>query len=220
MGLPVKKLICASNSNNVLTDFLSTGVYSRNRKFYPTISPSMDILVSSNLERLLFDLTGGDGEKVSGWMRQLSESGEYRVDGPVLSAIRELFYAGFCGDGDTRKEIGRVFQAEHYLCDPHTAVASAVAGAYRKETGDETPMLVVSTASPYKFSSDVLEALTGSGTAVGDEFSSVEALSSLTGTAVPGPISALREKPTRFKSVCKKDEMGAAVLKFSRREMI
>ena len=220
MGLPVKKLICASNSNNVLTDFLRTGVYSRNRKFYTTISPSMDILVSSNLERLLFDLTGGDGEKVSGWMKQLTETGEYRVDGPVLSAIRELFYAGFCGDDDTRSEVKRVFQAEHTLCDPHTAVASAVAGAYRKETGDETPMIVVSTASPYKFSSDVLEALIGSKPAEGDEFSSVEALSSLTGTAVPGPIAALREKPTRFKTVCQKEEMGAAVLKFSRRDFV
>ena len=220
MGLPVKKLICASNSNNVLTDFLRTGVYSRNRKFYTTISPSMDILISSNLERLLFDLTGGDGEKVSGWMKQLSESGEYRVDEPILDAIRELFYAGYCGDDVTRSEIKRVFQREHYLCDPHTAVASVVAGAYRKETGDEPPMLIVSTASPYKFSSDVLEALTGSKPAAGDEFSAVEALSALTDTAVPGPIAALREKPIRFESVCKKDDMGAAVLKFSRREMI
>ena len=210
MGLPVKKLICASNRNRVLTDFLRTGVYSRNRRFYATISPSMDILVSSNLERLLFDLTGGDAGRVASWMRQLAETGEYRVDGEVLERIGELFYAGFCDGGATRGEVRSRFGAGHGGGAPRTAVAARVCGDYRRETGDGTPTVVVSTASPYKFAPDVLRAL-GEPEA-GGEFEAVGALSRLTGTRVPAPIAALKEKPVRFSASCKKGEMGAAVL--------
>ena len=212
MGLPVKKLICASNRNRVLTDFLRTGVYSRNRRFYATISPSMDILVSSNLERLLFDLTGGDAGRVASWMRQLSEAGEYRVDGEVLERIEELFYAGFCDDDATREEIRSRYETEHYLCDPHTAVAARVCEDYRRATGDTAPAVVVSTASPYKFAPDVLRAL--GAPAAGGGFGAAEALSRLTGTRVPSPIAALKEKPVRFSASCKREEMGAAVLNF------
>lgn len=218
MGLPVHRLICASNSNNVLTDFLTSGVYSRNRKFHTTISPSMDILISSNLERLLYDLTDGDGGKVAGWMCQLSETGEYRVDSAVLDSIRELFSAGCCSDDDTRGEIKFLFETKKYLCDPHTAVASKVYGDYRRTSGDLTPTVIVSTASPYKFAPDVLRALEVSADRNG--FEAAEFLSQLTGTPVPQPITSLRSKPVRFGNVCGKDEMGEAVFRFLDRKPI
>jgi threonine synthase len=212
MGLPVKKLICASNANNVLTDFLTTGVYSRNREFYTTISPSMDILISSNLERLLYDVTDRNTEQVSAWMKQLSDTGEYRVDDGSLTKIREQFHAGFCNDDATREEMKSLFTKHGYLCDPHTAVAARVYHSYRSETGDETPTVIVSTASPYKFAPEVLRALEGK--ASGDDgFEAVKRLSSLTGTRIPQPIAALESKPIRFSSTCKKEEMGATVLK-------
>lgn len=214
MGLPVRKLICASNANNVLTDFLTTGVYSRNRKFYTTISPSMDILVSSNLERLLYDLTGGNTDQVADWMLRLKESGEYRVDEETLAKIQELFYAGFCGDGETREEIQFLFQNKNYLCDPHTGVAAHVYREYRKNTGDGTPTVIVSTASPYKFASEVLKALGGE-TPRGNEFAAVRQLSARTGVLAPAPIAALESKTVRFSSSCKKEGMGAAVLKLT-----
>lgn len=220
MGLPVGKLICASNSNDVLTEFLTTGVYSRNRRFYTTISPSMDILVSSNLERLLYDLTGRDAERVSGWMRELAETGEYRVDGDVFSKIRSLFYAACCDDDATRAEIKTRFRTDGYLCDPHTAVAARVYEEYRRDTGDaQTPGVVVSTASPYKFAPDVLEALEGNGVSSGG-FEAVERLSRLTGTPVPKPIAALRDKPVRFRISCAKEKMGETVLGFADRKLV
>ena len=212
MGLPVRKLICASNANNVLTDFLTTGVYSRNREFYTTISPSMDILVSSNLERLLYDLTGRNAEQVADWMCRLNETGEYKVDDKTLEKIRGLFYAGFCSDEETRGEIESLFGQKGYLCDPHTGVAARVYAEYRRKTGDSTPTVIVSTASPYKFAAEVLKALKKE-VPCGDEFGAVRRLSELTGEAVPAPIAALESKPVRFFSSCKKEEMGAVVLK-------
>ncbi|WP_326975638.1 threonine synthase [Caproicibacter sp. BJN0012] len=214
MGLPVKKLICASNSNNVLTDFLTTGVYSRNRKFYTTISPSMDILVSSNLERLLYDLTGRNAEQVAGWMNRLNETGEYRVDEKTLAKIRELFHAGFCGDEETREEIKSLFQSKNYLCDPHTSVAARVYREYRDKTGDDTPTVIVSTASPYKFASEVLKAL-GEDIPGENEFAAVKRLSALTGASVSAPIAALESKTVRFSYSCKKEEMSGTVLKLT-----
>ena len=214
MGLPVHRLICASNANDVLTQFLTTGVYDRNRPFHATISPSMDILVSSNLERLLFDLTGGDDVRVAGWMRELGERGAYRVDPETLRKIRGLFWAGSCGDEETREEIRGIYASRRYLCDPHTAVAACVGSRYRDETGDaETPMVVVSTASPYKFAPDVLAALENGGAAGQDAFRSVGLLSEKTGVPVPAPIASLASKPLRFSEVCGRDEMGAAVLR-------
>ncbi|MCI1964637.1 MAG: threonine synthase [Oscillospiraceae bacterium] len=211
MGLPVKKLICASNANNVLTDFLTTGVYSRNREFYTTISPSMDILISSNLERLLFDLTDRNAEQVAGWMRQLRETGEYKVDGNTLAKIRELFSAGFCGDDETREEIRSLYETNQYLCDPHTAVAARVYEKYRSKTGDDTQTVIVSTASPYKFAPEVLKALV-KGSSSGDGFEAVRSLSGRTGTPVPVPIAALESKPVRFSFSCQKEKMSEAVL--------
>jgi threonine synthase len=216
MGLPVKKLICASNSNNVLTDFLKTGVYDRNRRFYTTISPSMDILVSSNLERLLFDLTGGDSGRVSGWMQELARTGRYRVDEEILSRIGETFYSGFCDDDATRATIRRTLREKLYLCDTHTAVAVNVYGQYARETGDNsTPAVIASTASPYKFADSVLEAVAGRLDRGVDDFEKIEMLSSVSGTPVPAPIEALRGKAVRFRKCCAVDEMPQAVLEMA-----
>lgn len=214
MGLPVHRLICASNANDVLTEFLTTGVYNRNRTFYTTISPSMDILVSSNLERLLFDLTGGDDARVAGWMQELGRCGTYRADPETLRKIRGLFWAGSCGDAETKEEIREVYDSRHYLCDPHTAVAARACRRYRAETGDSgTHTVVVSTASPYKFAPDVLDALEGGDRADRDAFRAVRLLAEKTGVPVPAPIASLEAKPLRFSEVCGKDEMGDAVLR-------
>ena len=162
MGLPVKKLICASNSNHVLTDFLKTGSYDRNREFHLTISPSMDILISSNLERLLYHLTGQDNNRVRAYMKSLSETGRYTVEEDVRKQLDELFYSGYCDDEKTKSAIKMMYDTENYLCDPHTAVAVEVYHEYVETTGDEeTPTILVSTASPYKFSRSVLEAISG-----------------------------------------------------------
>ncbi|MBW7574026.1 threonine synthase [Caproiciproducens faecalis] len=214
MGLPVKKLICASNANNVLTDFLNTGVYDRNRDFHTTISPSMDILVSSNLERLLYDLTGNNSEKITGWMNELSSSGRYKVDEDILSQIHELFYAGFCDDAATKETIKEIYQTENYLCDTHTAVAVNVYHQYAEaEQDEETPTIIVSTASPYKFADSVLNAVSSEYRADASEFEKVQELSAVTGTPIPTPIAELEAKKVRFDTICSKDKMGEAVLK-------
>jgi len=219
MGLPVGHLICASNENNVLTDFIRTGTYDRRRPFHTTISPSMDILVSSNLERLLFHMTDGNAEKVAGWMRQLNETGSYTVDAETLARIQALFYAGFCDDASTKRAIRSMKETENYLCDPHSAVAFEVYHQYVAETGDkETPTVVVSTASPYKFAASVLEALGSELYAqdgVNDEFEQVYQLSALTGVEVPQPIQALAGKPVRFEDVSSVADMRQAVLRLA-----
>lgn len=218
MGLPVRRLICASNENNVLTEFLTTGVYDRNRKFHSTISPSMDILVSSNLERLLYDVTGRDDRKVCAWMKQLSETGRYEVDGTTLERIRRVFSAGFCDDEETKEEIRRVYREEHYLCDPHTAVAARVCREYREKEKCAAHAVVVSTASPFKFAPDVLGAVSPETETGRDVFRAVRALSGLTGVPVPAPIAELEAKPIRFSQSCAKDGMGAAVLEAAARK--
>lgn len=218
MGLPIHRLICGSNANNVLTEFLTTGVYDRNRKFYSTISPSMDILVSSNLERLLYDITGRDDQKVCGWMNQLSETGRYQVDDVTLERIRRIFSAGFCDDQQTKEEIERIYRQEHYLCDPHTAVAARVCREYREKDDCASHTVVVSTASPYKFAPDVLSAVSPETETGGDVFRAVRALSDLTGAPVPTQIAALEKKSIRFSQTCEKDGMGEAVLKAASRK--
>lgn len=215
MGLPVRKFICASNANNVLTEFLNTGVYNRSRQFYTTISPSMDILVSSNLERLLFDLTGNDCEKVAGWMKELSVSGKYQIDEDTFGKIKELFYAGYCDDDATRATIKEIYHSENYLCDTHTAVAVNVYHQYVNDTDDaKTPAIIASTASPYKFADSVLNAVSPEDYKQSiSEFAKVQELSAVTGTLVPAPISALESKPVRFSNSCTKGTMGEMVLK-------
>lgn len=161
LGLPIKKLICASNENNVLTDFFNNGVYDKRRKFHLTNAPAMDILVSSNLERLLFDLYDENNYEVASLMNQLTQRGHYQVNGEVFTKLQKNFAAGFATEEEVKSEIKRVYNYDRYVIDPHTAVGSFVANQYQKKTGDQTPMVIVSTASPYKFPETVYEAITG-----------------------------------------------------------
>ena len=208
MGLPIKTMICASNANNVLTDFLRTGCYDRNRPFYTTTSPSMDILISSNLERLLFDLTGSD-EEVRGYMKALSENGKYQVSDSVLEKIKEHFVSGYCDDARTLNTIEKVFHEKGYLMDTHTAVAYTVLQDYRAATADDTVSVVVSTASPFKFCDSVLTALGEKelqpGTAI------LQQLTDVTGKPAPKPLASLAGKEVRFTQVTEKDAMTNVV---------
>ena len=212
MGLPVNRLICASNKNKVLTDFISTGVYDRNRDFYTTSSPSMDILISSNLERLLYHIYGEDSDKVSALMNLLSANGKYTVSGDILDKIKSEFDCGYCGDEGTDEAIRDIFKSASYLCDTHTAVAVNVYESYRNFSGDRTPTVIDSTASPYKFCASVLGAINGS-PAAGDEFSMVDELFAETSSKIPAPIKALKGKTPRFdKNICEKQDMPEVVL--------
>lgn len=209
MGLPVGKLVCASNANNVLTDFLRTGRYDRRRPFYKTVSPSMDILVSSNLERLLY-LLSGDDKLVAGLMKSLSEEGAYEVPAEMLEKLHELFWAGCCDDEAAKAAIGKVWKEEHYLCDTHTAVAWDVAQQYKKENPAHNAVVVLSTASPYKFPAAVLEGI--GERAKGDEFDVMEQLHDVTSVPVPKNLAALRERAVRHRDVIERDEMLDYVL--------
>ena len=213
-GLPVGKLICASNENNVLTDFIQTGTYDiRSREFYRTISPSMDILISSNLERLLFDLSGCDGDKIAQMMKQLAAEKVYTIDEAMMKGLAERYAAGYVDENGIRKEIARAFSEDHYLMDTHTAVASAVLRAYQEETGDKTVSVIVSTASPYKFGASVLEAVAGSVACEGkDDFACCDALHEIAGLPIPDSIASLPKMPVRHTAVCEKDAMAQAVL--------
>ena len=208
MGLPLGRLICASNKNDVLTQFIETGVYDRNRPFYHTISPSMDILVSSNLERLLHAYTYGDAPAVRGYMEQLAETGRYEVSEGVKRQLFREFAAGSCNDEQAKRTIGRTWKEKSYLIDPHTAVAVNVLEQYRSQTGDDTPALVVSTASPYKFPAPVLEAL-GAAPMAGLE--GITKLEILTSVPTPAPLTALAGKKVRFKGMVTKERMLDAV---------
>lgn len=213
MGVPINKLICASNKNNILTDFIKTGVYDRNRSFYTTISPSMDILVSSNLERMLYLLSGGNAEKISELQNSLSKDGVYKIDGEMLEKLQAVYSCGCCDDDMTLETIKNVNDTYNYLCDTHTAVAVKVCEEYIKNEKDERPVVIASTASPYKFSASVLKGLDETKCS-DDEFGMVNALSELTGVKIPEPISALKDSKPRFNNVCKKDEMDKLVLNY------
>lgn len=209
MGVPIDKLICASNSNNVLSEFIRTGIYDRNRTFYNTISPSMDILISSNLERLLFSLTQ-DANEVSEYMNQLAATGRYEVSERVKDKLKKHFYGYCCDDQQTKKVIAKVYQAHCYLVDPHTAVAYDALEQYRAQTQDQTPCLIVSTASPFKFCESVLEAL--GETQIAQGLAALEQLSEKTGLPVPAPLAQLKDKAVRFSQCVDKDDMASAVL--------
>lgn len=211
MGVPIKKLICASNSNDVLTEFLKTGVYNRVRDFYTTISPSMDILISSNLERLLFLLSSMDDVKVNAWMKELKESGKYRVGDEVLSKIKAVFEAGCCNDEKTKATIAEVFEEKKYLCDTHTAVAVAVYEDYIAQSGDSTPTVIASTANPFKFSASVLDAVRPGMTEGMNEFDMVLGLHVETGADCPPQLANLKDKTPRFTGCCKKEDMEKVV---------
>lgn len=210
MGLPVNKFICASNSNNVLTDFINTGTYDKNRSFYTTASPSMDILVSSNLERLLYLFAGEDSEKLKGWMNDLNTTGKYTVDEETRRELKEKFYGGYCDDSQTQNVIKTTFDNYSYLSDTHTAVGISVYNDYKAETGDNTPTIIASTASPYKFVDSVLASFEKVST--DDEFEKIKELEKLSGTSAPKQILELKDKKSRFDKVIDKDTMPEFVL--------
>ncbi len=209
LGLPVGRLICASNANNVLTDFIRTGTYDRRRALHKTLSPSMDILVSSNLERLLYLLSGEDTGLVAQLMEKLSKEGSYTVPQTLLETIQKDFWADCCDDAGAQEAIARVWEKHRYLCDPHTATGWAVAENYANQTGDTRPMVVLSTASAYKFPAAVLDALGGETAA--DEFDQMDALCRLTGVAIPGNLATLRSKKEKHTGVIPKEDMLAFV---------
>ncbi|MDR3208999.1 MAG: threonine synthase [Oscillospiraceae bacterium] len=219
MGLPIRRLICASNRNDVLTDFIATGVYDRNREFFTTASPSMDILVSSNLERLLYDLSGAPS--VAAYMRRLGEAGKYEVAPEVRARIQEIFRGGTCGDEETREIILRVFERNGYLLDTHTAVAYGVLEKVRAEdtqknmdTDAHIKTVVISTASPFKFCGAVLGALGGD--AEGEGLALIDRLEEISGKAAPAPLKSLRGKSPRFEGGAETGGMRDAVRAFLR----
>ena len=212
MGLPVGRLVCASNANDVLTEFISTGVYDRRRPFYKTTSPSMDILVSSNLERLLFDLSGENDAEVKGYMDALAKTGKYEVSDAIKAALADQFWGGFCGEAGTSAAIAKYYKENGYLIDTHTAVAASVMEQYRKATGDKTVTVFVSTASPYKFCDHVLRAI--GETPAGDGVELLDQLHETTGTAIPRRLAALKGKARRFDLTCEKPGMDSVVLEF------
>ena len=209
MGVPIGKLICASNSNNVLTDFIRTGVYDRKRPFHNTMSPSMDILISSNLERLLYAITGED-QQVREYMDELNRTGRYEVSERVKEKIQRLFVGYCCDDTVTQKVISTIYRSFDYLIDPHTAVGFSALTQYREETGDMTPTVVASTASPFKFCGNVLGAL--GETNLRDGLDILDQLSEKTGQPVPAPLAGLRGKQPRFQRTEEKEHMVDAVL--------
>ena len=209
MGVPVNKLICASNKNKVLTDFINDGVYDRNRNFYTTISPSMDILISSNLERMLFELSGNNDKEIATLQNSLSENGKYTVSDEIKTKMKSLFWGGCCDDKETLDTISKYFGEYGYLADTHTAVALNVYEQYVKATGDNRITVIASTASPYKFAQSVLSAVSEK---KGDsEFDTVKVLSEETKTEIPEPIKALETATVRFKEIREKDDMLNAV---------
>ena len=211
LGLPVGRLVCASNANDVLTEFIATGRYDRRRPFYKTTSPSMDILVSSNLERLLF-LLSRDPKYVAGLMGQLNTDGAYQLSDDLLAKLQQDFSCGCCDDQGAADVIGRLWREQHYLCDPHTAVAWSVAEQLEdtlRDTG--APTVVLSTASPYKFPAAVLAAL-GEDDGETDEFAMMSRLSRLSGVPIPGNLSGLEGRPVLHKDVIDKDAMLDYVL--------
>lgn len=211
MGVPINKLVCASNANNVLTDFLKTGTYDRNRSFYTTVSPSMDILISSNLERLLFLLSGMDDKLTADWMSQLSKNGCYKVSDDVFEKLSAVFEAGCCDDEGTKKCISDTYGKYGYLCDTHTAVAVSVYNDYIAESGDLTPCVIASTANPFKFSKAVLDAVHPGMSEGMDEFDMVLGLHVETGEECPAQLANLKDKTPRFTGCCKKEDMEQVV---------
>ncbi len=211
MGLPVNKLICASNTNKVLTDFINTGIYDRNRSFVTTISPSMDILISSNLERLLYIMTGYNDTLIKEWFGKLSAEGKYEVSADIKAMLDDEFVGGFCDDTQTKDTIKKIYDKYSYTLDTHSAVAVKVYEDYKAATGDMTKTVIASTASPYKFSASVLEAIDKSSSDL-DEFAMVDKLYELSGYEIPESLAELKTKEIRFKDIVDKTEQKDYVL--------
>ena len=206
IGLPVNKFVCASNANNVLVDFINTGVYNRKRSFLKTISPSMDILISSNLERLLYYVSDCDNAYIASLMNALKETGEYSVSKAILDTIQKDFKAGCASNEETQSIIKEVYEKEGYVLDPHTAVAYKV----YKEHKSDCPAVILSTASPYKFTRSVYEALYD--TTSDDEFTLMEKLAAQTNTTIPSNLKDLNKKTVLHNNVIDKNEMRTFVL--------
>lgn len=217
MGLPVGRLVCASNKNNILTDFFKTGVYDKRREFYKTMSPSMDILISSNLERLLFELSGRNAVRTKIRMDKLKSDGVYEIYDEEKEELAKLFYADYCGEDETVETIYEFFEEYQYPMDTHTACAMYAAANYmEKEKDHDTPMVVVSTASPYKFPQDVMYALTGND--IKDSFKAIKHLNITTAMKVPKSLAGLRDKKVRFDTVADKDKLYPEVLRFAEKK--
>lgn len=213
MGLPIDRLLCASNSNNVLTDFINTGVYDRRREFFKTASPSMDILVSSNLERLLYSVTEHDAARVADYMKRLNTEGHYEIDSDDLKQIQSQFFGAWVDELETKEAIGRIYNDYHYLMDTHTAVAWRAMEKYRFLTSDETYTVVLSTASPYKFADSVLAALDDAQPQSSNPFELLQKLHADTGTEIPPRMLALENLPVLHSEVIPADKMELAVVK-------
>ena len=208
MGLPVAKFLIASNRNNILTDFFNTGRYDTRREFYKTNAPAMDILVSSNLERLVWFMTGKDGEKTRRYMEGLKNEGVYEVDADVLARIKEEFTAGYLDESQVLETIKKCYDTNGYVLDTHTACGYGFLGRYRAESGDKTPTIVVSTASPYKFPESVHGAVSGE---VLDVYTAIDRLTALTGVPVPGPLCGIKERPVLHTTVIDRSEIPAFI---------
>lgn len=215
MGVPIGKLICAANTNNVLTDFIRKGIYDRIRPFAQTISPSMDILISSNLERLLFEITNHDAIKVSAWMEELRKKGNYDVGPEVHQQVADYFWSDYCSDEETIAAIRKSWQEDHYLIDTHTGVALNVYEKYLESTGDDSVTVIASTASPFKFGKSVARAvLPPEMMADRNEFELLYLLEEYTGVAMPPAIKGLEKRPVIHKTVCQVDDMQKTVSQF------
>lgn len=212
MGVGVNRLICASNVNHVLTDFFETGVYDVNREFHKTISPSMDILISSNLERLLFEICGRDDKLIAQRMSDLKTKGRYEITERELEMLKALFSVGYADDEETKETIAFAMDEYGYLMDTHTAVAYGVYCDYEDATEDKTPTVVVSTANAYKFPADVYEAV--SGEKIADAFTATEKLHEVTGEEVPEPLNGLKDRPVRFEEVIDRSKIADKVVEY------
>ena len=212
MGLPVAKLICASNENKVLFDFFKTGTYDRNREFILTSSPSMDILISSNLERLIYHICGDDADKCRSLMEQLAASGRYEITDEMRERL-DMFEGGFCDEKKTLRTIEDIYGSYGYLIDTHTAVAAGVYADYRAGSGDDTPTVIASTASPYKFTGSVLAAIDPDYRS-DDDFDKADRLSEISKVPIPSAVKDIRNAEIRHKTVCEIDEMESVVKNF------
>lgn len=211
MGIPIAKLICASNENKVLYDFFRTGIYDKNREFVLTSSPSMDILISSNLERLIYMMAGADADKNAALMKLLSTEGKYEIDSDMKSGMTD-FYGNYASEQETADTIKALYEKTGYVIDTHTAVAAAVLDKYKKETGDNTKTVVASTASPFKFTRSVMNAIDNKYEAM-EDFALVDELSKIAKVAVPNAIEEIRTAPVLHDTVCDKEDMKAVVMK-------
>ena len=213
MGLPVERLLCASNSNKVLTDFINAGTYDKRREFYKTISPSMDILVSSNLERLLYNVTDENAALVANYMKRLNTEGVYQIDNDVVKRVQTEFFGAWVDELETKETIGRIYGDYKYLMDTHTAVAWRALEKYRFLTSDDTYSIVLSTASPYKFADSVLDALEDTQPAGADPFANLDELNAKTGEEIPPRMLALKDLPVLHSEIIPADKMELAVVK-------